>query len=74
MNTERCPELIAKSIVDPATTSKGNSRDVRISNIIVRTDNINLNENVHLTEMCKERNLNLINHSKKDQTKSSKLR
>ena len=69
LNTERSPELIAKSIVDLARL-KGNSRDVSVSNIIVRTDNSNLNEkgcevNAHLTEMCRERKLNLINHSKK---------
>ena len=44
LNTERSPELIAKSIFDLATTLKGNSRDVSLSNIIVRTDNSNLNE------------------------------
>ena len=70
LNTERSPELIAKSIVDLATTLKRNSRDVSASNIIVRGNNSNLNEkgcevNAHLTEMCKERKLNLINHSKK---------
>ena len=70
LNTERSPELIAKSIVDLATTLKGNSRDVSVSNIIVRGNNSDLNEkgfevNAHLTEMCKERKLNLINHSKK---------
>ena len=70
LNTERSPELIAKSIVDLATTLKDNSRDVSASNIIVRGNNSNLNEkgcevNAHLTEMCKERKLNLINHSKK---------
>ena len=70
LNTERSPELIAKSIVDLATTLKGNSCDESVSNIIVHTDNSNLNEkgcgvNAHLTEMCKERKLNLINRSKK---------
>ena len=69
-NTERSPELTAKSIVDLATTLKGNSRDVRISNILIRPEDSNLNEkgcevNAHLTEMCKERELNLIHHSKK---------
>ena len=43
---------------------------ISISNDIVHTDNMNLNEkeceiNAHLTEMCRERKLNLINHSKK---------
>ena len=70
LNMERSPELIAKFIVDLAPTLKGNSRDVSVSNIIFRTDNSNLNEkggevNPHLTEMCKEKKLNLINHSKK---------
>ena len=70
LNTERSPELIAKSIVDLATTLKGHFRDVSVSNVIFRTDNSNLNEkgyevNAHLTEMCKERKLNLINYSKK---------
>ena len=44
LNTERSLELIAKSIVDLGTTLKGNSRDARLSNIIVRGDNSNLNE------------------------------
>ena len=70
LNTERSPELIAKSIVGLAKTLKGNSCDVSVSDIIVRTDNSNLNEkrfevNAHLTEMFKERKLNLINHLKK---------
>ena len=30
LNTERSPELIAKSIVDLATTLKGNPRDVSV--------------------------------------------
>ena len=69
LDTERSPKLIAKAFVDLATTLKGNSCDVSVSNITVRTDNSNLNEkgcevNAHLTEMCKERKLNLINHSK----------
>ena len=62
--------LIAKSIVDLGATLKGNSRDVSVSSIIVRGDKSNLNEKrcevkAHLTEMCKERKLSLINHSKK---------
>ena len=70
MNTERSPEVIAKSIVDLATALKDNSRDVSVSIVIVLGDNSNLNEkgcevNAHLTEMCKEKKLNLINHSKK---------
>ena len=44
LNTEISPELIAKSIVDLATTFKNNSRDVSVSNIKARGDNDNLNE------------------------------
>ena len=52
------------------STLKGNSCDVSVSNIIVRTDNSNLNEkgcetNAHFTEICKERKCNLIKHSQK---------
>ena len=70
LNMKRSPELIAKSIVDLATMLKGNSHDVSVSNIIVRTDNSNLYEkgcevNAHLTEVCKEIKLNLINHINK---------
>ena len=62
--------LIAKPIVDFATALKVNTRNASVSNIIVSTDNGNLNEkecqvNAHLTEMFKERKSNLINHSKK---------
>ena len=54
LKTERSPELIANAIVDFATTLKGNSCDLSVSNIIVHTDNSNLNEkgfkvNAHLT-------------------------
>ena len=61
---------LPESIVDLASTLKVNSGDVSVSNITVRDDNSNLNEegcegNANLTEMFKERKLNLINHSKK---------
>ena len=70
LNTERSLELITESIVDLATALKGNSRDVSVSNITVCTDNSNLNEKgcevkAHLKEICKERKLHLMNHSKK---------
>ena len=39
LNMEESPEFIAKSIVDLATTLKGNYLDVSVSNVIVRTDN-----------------------------------
>ena len=52
--TERSPELIAKFIVDLATALKGDSRDasVFISNMHEKGCRVN----VHLTEICKEKN------------------
>ena len=79
MNTERSPEVIAKSIVDLATALKDNSRDVSVSIVIVLGDNSNLNEkgcevNAHLTEIYKENKIKLDKSLKKDQNKSSKSR
>ena len=56
--TERLPGVIAKAIVDLATTLKSYSRYVSISVIILHTDNTKLNEkgcevNFHLKQMCK---------------------
>ena len=49
---------------------KNDQHDVSISNIILRTDNTNLNEKgclvkSILAEMCKEKNICLIDHSRK---------
>ena len=49
---------------------KGNSRDVRVSSIMVRIDKSHLNGkecqvNAPLTEMCEEKKVNLINHLKR---------
>ena len=79
MNTERSPEVIAKSIVDLATALKDNSRDVSVSIVIVLGDNSNLNEkgcevNAHLTEIYKKNKIKLDKSLKKDQNKSSKSR
>ena len=70
LSTERSPELIAKSITDLAVTLKSGSREISVSKIIVPTDNTKLNEKgceviFHLKEICKERNLYLVDHSKK---------
>ena len=82
LNKEASSEIMAKSIADLATTLEGDSRDVSVSNVIVLTDNLNLNDkgckvNAHLTDTCNEKKLNLINHSKKkskNETKSPKSR
>ena len=57
-------------IVNLAKTLKSGSHDVSVSNIIVSTEDTKLNEkecevNFHLKAMCKEKNLYLIDHSKK---------
>ena len=64
------PELIAKSIIDLALTLKSVSHDVSVSNIIVRNDSDTLNKkgcevNAVLMELCKEKNIYLIDNSKK---------
>ena len=67
---DRSPELIAKFILDLALTLKSESHDVSILNIIVRNDSDTLNKkgcegNVVLMEMCNEKNIYLIDYSKK---------
>ena len=67
---DRPPELIAKSIIDLALTLKSESHDVSVSNIIVRNDSDTLNKkgwevNSILTELCKEKNIYLIENTKK---------
>ena len=67
---DRSPELIAKSIIDLALTLKNESHDISVSNIIVRNDSDTLNKkgcevNAVLIEMCREKNIYLIDNSKK---------
>ena len=67
---DRSPELIAKSIIDLALTLKSESHDVSVSSIIVRNDSDTLNKkgcevNAILMDLCKEKNIYLINNSKK---------
>ena len=67
---DRSPELIAKSVIDLALTLKSESHDVSVSNIILRNDSDTLNKkgcevNAILMELCKEKNIYLIDNSKK---------
>ena len=67
---DRSPELTAKSIIDLALTFKSESHDVSVSNIIVRNDSDTPNKkgcevNAILIELCKEKNIYLIDSSKK---------
>ena len=68
---DRSPELIAKSIIDFALTLNTESHDVSVSNIIVRNDSNTLNKkgcelNAVLTELCKKKNIYLIDNTKKN--------
>ena len=70
LNSSQTSEVIAKEIVDLATSLKNNQHDVSVSNIILRTDNSKLNAkryevNRILSQLCHERNIYLIDHSKK---------
>ena len=70
LNSNQTSEVIAKEIVDLATSLKNNQHDVSVSNIILRTDNSKLNAkrcevNRILSQLCQERNMYLIDHSKK---------
>ena len=60
-------QKIAKSIVDLAMSAKPPTCDVSISNIITRKDKHQHKAKIvnnHLKEMCTNKNINLIDHSK----------
>ena len=78
LNSNQTSEVIAKEIVDLATSLKNNQHDVSVSNIILRTDNSKLNAkrcevNRILSQLCQERNMYLIDHSKKIYFNKGKL-
>ena len=65
--SDKSAEDIAKSIVELVLSAKSGSGDVSISNIVVRKNkhqNKCQEENDHLKEICVEKNINLIDHSK----------
>ena len=67
LESERQPDFIAKLIVDVAAALKSEKHGLSISNIIVRNDRFKTKAkevNEHLQNMCYERDLPLINHSK----------
>ena len=70
LKSDNNPECIAEQIIDLAVFPQNGKRDVSIANIIVRTDNKQLNQNAtefnnHLLEFCREMNLSLIDTSKR---------
>ena len=67
---DRSSELIAKFIIDLALTLKSEPHDVNVPNIIVCNDSDTLNKkgykvNAVLMKMCREKNIYLIDKSKK---------
>ena len=67
---DRSPQLIAKSIIDLTLTLNSESHDVSVFNIIVRNDSDTQNKiicevNAVLMEICKDKNVYLIDNSKK---------
>ena len=70
LNSNQTPEVIAKEVVDLATLLKNSQHDVSVSNIIHRADQSKLNAkrcevNQVLYQLCYERNIYLIDQSKK---------
>ena len=67
LDSDKDPELIAKSIVDLASTVKKDTCEVTISNIVVRNDKFKKKAeevNAHLAVLCVQRNILLIDHAK----------
>ena len=70
LNSEVSSKSIAESIEDLVMSLKTESNDVSVSNIVLRTDNSLLNQkgsevNSHLKDLCEERDLYLIDNTKK---------
>ena len=65
LNSDRSPELIAKSIADVSSSLKNDSHDVSISSIVVRNDKFKekaAQVNKNLEKLCTEQNIYFINH------------
>ena len=74
MQSNATPSEIAEKITSLASEMKSNKCDVSISAIIIRTDKPDLNKkgievNNALKEMCEEKNIFLIDHSKKSKAR-----
>ena len=70
LSSEKSSMEIAKSIINLACRLKNEIHDVSISTIILRTDDKKLNKkgikvNLHLKELNKEKNISLIDSSRK---------
>ena len=70
LSSGKCAVEIAESILKLVCRLKNEIHDVSVSTIILRTDNKKLNEkgmevNLHLKELSKEKNISLIDSSRK---------
>ena len=70
LSSEKCSMKIAESIINLSCRLKNKIHDVSVSTIILRTDDKKLNEkemevNLHLKELSKERNISLTDSSRK---------
>ena len=66
LNTEKSASHIANAIIELANSLKSETNTIHVSLIVPRNDNLNnkANEvNSRLMNMCKQRNINIINHS-----------
>ena len=69
LNSEKLYKAIAQGIMDIAVFVKLETLNVSVSNIIVHTDNQQLNlkaveVNIHLTDFCKEISFSLLKRMK----------
>ena len=74
LSSEKCSMEIAKSLINLVCWLQNEIHDVRFSIIILRTDDKKLNEkgmevNLHLKELSKEKNIFLIDNSRKIKAK-----
>ena len=70
LGSDKSPTEIGESIINLACQLKNEKHDVSVSTIIIRADDKKLNDkgiqvNLHLKELCKEKNIFLIDHAKK---------
>ena len=70
LGSDKSPTEIGESIVNLVCQLKNEKHDVSVSTIIIRADDKKLNDkgiqvNLHLKELCKEKNIFLIDHAKK---------
>ena len=66
-NSDRSPELIAKSIANVGSSLKNDSHDVSISSIVVRFDKFKgkaAQVNKNLEKLCAEQSIYFINHAR----------